>query len=231
MIREILISNIKIWINKNKHPKGLIILIPGIFSDVQKDCFLSVLKTKTNFDILVYNVYSQANVDNLNKCVNDFVLDFESILNNFKKEYKEIFIIAYSFGSEVLLRANILSRVKKVALWSPSFAYPQNITESLQTHQKNKKILVYGKILISKKIAKELDRMDTVKLIPRIRFPVHFYLSDNDRGEKSWANQEIFKLIPSAKKNITRLPYKHTYTKKQIISLYGKTCEWFNENF
>ena len=232
MIQEILISNIKIWIKKNnKHSKRLIVFIPGVFSDVQKDYFLSLLEIKTGFDVLIYNLYSQVNIGNINKSVNDFVLDLENILNNFKKEYKEIFIIAYSFGSEVVLRANTLSIVKAVALWSPSFAYPQNITETLQSHQNNKKVLVYNKTLIGKKLTKDLDKMDTIKLIPHICFPVHVYLSCDDYGEKSWANQEIFKLIPSAKKNIARLSYKHTYTKKQAGHLYRKTCDWFDKNF
>lgn len=230
-MNKIIISKTKCWIKKVKNPHGVIILIPGILTSIESSGFLSLLKIKSEFDIITYDVYAEANNYNLNKGIDDFVSDFKNIFNKLEKSYgyKNFYIISYSSGSEIVLRANISSeKIRAIALWSPSFFYHQNVTATLQPYQKKDNILDHEGTLISRKLAKEFDSFDTKKLISSIHLPIHIYSSIDEHGKKSWVNPEIFKLIQSTIKIHTSLPYRHIYTQKQIISLYYETCKWFN---
>jgi acyl carrier protein len=226
MKRKIKFLNIEGWINKIKDSKGLIIFVPGIFTDIKSSVFCDILNIKTDFDVFTYDVYIKANKRNLNIGIKDFVSDFSKILNNFKGSYKNIYIISYSFGSEVVLRKNLPKYVKKIAFWSPSFFYPQNFSGELKEYPKNKDILINKDITISKKLAKELDSLDTIKLISSITKPICVYSSIEERGEKTWSNKKIFDFISSEKKHIN-IPYKHNYTKKQVRDLYLSTTSEF----
>ena len=132
MKRKIKFLNIEGWINKIKDSKGLIIFVPGIFTDIKSSVFYDILNIKTDFDVFTYDVYIKANKRNLNIGIKDFVSDFSKILNNFKGSYKNIYIISYSFVSEIVLRKKLQKYVKKIAFWSPSFFYPQNFSGKLK---------------------------------------------------------------------------------------------------
>ena len=229
MPREISIFRINGWSKNINNPKGLIIFNPGLFDDIKKSSFWTIFNSPVEFDIFSYNIYTIANPKNINKSLTNFVDDLNTIVKEFCKTYKNIFIISYSFSSEIVLRSTFPFEVKALALWSPSFFYPQNITCTLAPLDHNKDILTLGSNIISKKIAKELDSLDTITVISRLNKPVQIYTAIGEDGEKSWSNPEVFKLIGSKEKIQIKLPFQHQYQEKEIEDLFLKTCEWFNK--
>ena len=217
------------WVKKTNRPIGLIVFIPGLFDNLKSSVFQEIFDIEVNFDIFACNLYPGVNLEKPNESMMDLIKDFNSILKKASNIYDKIFVISYSFSSEVLLRLPLPFQVKAVALWSPSFFYPQNITSTLSNYKGNKNILKHGDNLIGERLAKELDSFDTMSKITNLNKPLQIYTSLDEQGEKSWANPEIFKLIPSKDKTHINIDFKHQYTEKQVEELFLKTCLWFSK--
>jgi len=217
------------WIKKADKPIGLIVFIPGLFDNLKLSVFQEIFNIGVDFDIFACNLYPGVNLEKPNEGIVDFVRDFNSVFEEASKIYDKIFVISYSFSSEVLLRLSLPIQVKALALWSPSFFYPQNIVSTLSDYENNKDVLKHGNNLIGRRLAKELDSLDTMSQVTNLSKPVQIYTSLDERGEKSLANPDIFKLIPAKEKTHINLAFRHQYTRKQVKELFLETCLWFGQ--
>lgn len=129
-----------------------------------------------------------------------------------------VFLISHSSGADIILRAKLPTSVRGWALWSPSLLSPQSVTLTLV--EKNG-MLIHEGSPISRKIAEDMDALDTAKLIPDITIPIHLYISEEGSG---WLSR--LDLI-SAPHQITHVPYQHNYTDEQKKHLFEITCRWF----
>lgn len=223
--------NEKLISKKTTKPRGIIIFIPGIFTDFKKSNFKEMLRIKSDFDFLTYNIYTNANKNNIHKGIKDLVEDFSTLIKEVSQKYKNIFVISYSFGSEIVLRSKEIKKIRAMAFWSPSFAYPQNVTSTLKTKKMigKDKVLIHKNNLISEKLAKELDKLNTEKLLNNINRPLHIFISTKEKSGREWFQAKILKKIPIQQKSISKMPYKHNHNSKEVVNLYKLTTNWFSK--
>jgi len=172
--------------------KTITILVLGLLADIKSP----LLGVK---NVIVFGT------DYKNDGINDTVKHFEKLLEFYPD--CAINLISHSSGSEIILRSELPSNVKKWTLWSPALLYPQNIASTLS---KKGKYLVYENRLICKKIARDMDNCDTAKLLPRIKVPITICSSKEGTG---WS-----KYYP-----VIQVPYEHNYTNKEIMELYNSS--------
>jgi len=79
---------------------------------------------------------------------------------------------------------------------------------------KNKNYYIY------KKLAHQLDKLDTFTYIQNIKFPVNIYL-DKDDIKKSWSK------VKNKYIKINNLKFGHNYSNENLMYLYKKTINFF----
>jgi hypothetical protein len=176
---------------------------------------MKIIKEKKYTVVIINGVLAEAEKDGTVKTLVKKLESFLSALTG------DIYLITHSSGPEIVMRAKLPSTVKAWALWSPALLYPQNITATLLTAGK---YFIYEKKHISRRIAMEMDLMDTAKFIPKISIPIHLYISKEGSG---WTNQSIIKTLPKGTCR-TKIPYSHNYSQGEQKEIYKKTLYWFN---
>jgi len=198
--------------------KKLILIIPGILTDIYKSGFSDLSKTTDrDYDIKIYNVYRTLTQ---RSTIKGLVIDLKKDLNKLAKKYKDIFIITHSSGSELILQNGLNKNIKFLVFWSPAMFFPQQVVSSLKTDPKNSNLLITkDHVRIGKKLAKDLDGLNTKNLIKNIKKPYLVYLSKEDLGHKLWP-----------KSNYLKIPYGHNYLKTEKSVMLKKAKVIFSNH-
>lgn len=235
-MKEDMYSKMGIFIKKSVASKSLIIFIPGLFSRIENlpFSFLQFSSTPNEFDMFVCRGYDGTDKRTVMKTLSSIIRDLSATIKFFSRKYKNIFIITHSFGSNTVLFMKLPLNVRGIAFWSPSFFYPQKVTETLPPLEGTTNLLIVDKekeIYINKKLSKELDNLDTKKMLSSLdkNRPIHVYCSSDDQGKRSWCDNDIVEIMPSNQKYLTQTPYQHNYSDKEMQEIYSLTTSWFTE--
>lgn len=206
------INNLDVLVKESKPQKeDLIIFVTGLMMNFELSVFFKTFEQENKYDFVTYDIYDGVTQKMLKKTLKDLDEDFELVLEHFSSKYKNIHIITYSFGSQVVLRAKLNKKVRSLTFWSPSFCVPQIFSSKLEEHRgfynfANKKI--------NKIFAKELDNLDTKKAITKkIINMCTFYVGTENKLDP-WSKLGV---------NIIKIPFKHSYSKNDVIKLYNMT--------
>lgn len=220
----------KNFLFKDNNSKDIIVIVQGILTSSEGSVFLEVFNFEKMKDVLIYNPYDGKETSNLKKDIKDIVTDFSKTLEGLYSKYQNVFIVAHSSGSVLVMMSKFPEKVRAISFWSPSLFYPQDFSRTLLVKKDESDILILDRnTFVSKKLAKDLDALDTLKLISNIKKPIRIYDTNDENGEQSWFKNININKIPSKIKEYVSVSYEHNYTKEECLELYKETNVWFNK--
>jgi esterase/lipase len=213
---------------------SLIIFVHGFTGSSQEHIFYNTAQVfpKNGFDVVRFNLYwFEDNSRKLNNTtVTEHVLDFETVINYFKKDYKKIYAIGHSLGAQVVVRSGY-NGFTSVVLWEPS----QEVDEMCKSFTYIDKIDTYIEhsnvdIIVGKNFVEDAKLLPKIKdVVSKINHPVMVIGAENAGSEI--AENLYFKNINSKKKLHIIKNASHTFeelgTEKE---LFNETLKWLKDN-
>lgn len=145
-----------------KHTNELVIFVHGLLSNQNHPTFLkaSPYFRKENYAVLKFDFYSQEKKARSfsNTTVREQVNDLENIISHYEMSFKNISIVAHSFGSVISLMTKS-SHIKNIILWEPPIE-PEDVFSS------SKKTDDGGYLFCENKIQKKV--LDGIHSIPSL---------------------------------------------------------------
>ncbi len=166
----------------------LVIFVHGLLSNQNHPAFLkaSPYFKKENYAVLKFDFYSQKESARSfsNTTMREQADDLENIINYYKKNFKDISVVAHSLGGIVSLLTKT-DNIKKIILWEPSIE-PKNVFSSSKKIDDNHYLFCENKI--QKKVIDELSTIPSLaKLIKNNKKPISIITAKNF-GDKHGLN-------------------------------------------
>ncbi|MCT4552106.1 MAG: hypothetical protein N4A44_00385 [Alphaproteobacteria bacterium] len=224
-----------IYYNKEKNQKNLVIFLHGLTGLI--DSYLIKRSVDffyhKNFDVFVYNKYSDEEIDGVKKralyeglTMSRQSQDLQDVFYYFKEKYDSIYLVGHSNGGLAIVVANILCSGQ--ALWDPTFN--QNVLEEQEFVIRKKDLpivnwdgqyyLINDELLKNSKIYTK-DKVS--ELCSKIEVPTKIIVASkstkwNDCYEGKIKNSD-FEILEDANHNFTKLG--------QVDDVCQKTYEFF----
>jgi esterase/lipase len=217
-------------LNSGKIYKKLIIFVHGLTGHKNEHQFYNAAKffPKNGFATFRFDLYSgEKRGRALSECtIETHSLDLNTVINHFKDDYNQIYLVGHSLGGPAILLAKT-DLVDSIVLWDPSFNILEGLSNKLKFDSRiNKYILKWGtEYLLSKEMVESWKKLGD-ELLNYFQKPTKIICAGQGILHKSWKKklQSItadheFCIIQNA---------GHCFDEKETESdLFAETLKWF----
>ena len=174
---------------------SLVIFVHGLTGRMEEHHYLNAVPVMLESKIDTYRFYFYADGEEdsrklVNSSLSTHISDLKAVIDNFKPNYKQIYLVGHSFGVLAILGSD-LSDISKIVLWDPT----TNITSAEEKDGEyiealDKYILHWGmEIVVSKEFVNDWINFDLQGSLKSLTTPCKFIFA----GESS--KFETFKKI------------------------------------
>lgn len=212
----------------------LIIFVHGLVGHRNEHQFYNAAKffPKNSYATFRFNLYSyEEKARNLSECgITTHVADVTTVLNNFRKDYKKIYLVGHSLGGpSIMLSNNELS--DGIVLWDPTIDLSEifNRPEFSHEAQSDQYIVNWGvKHIISKKMIQE-QTITTEKIISGLKKPVRIIFAGDGILKPMWEKPQ--KLIKVKYDIVEIAGAGHCFDEEGTEEeLFQATLEWIEKH-
>ena len=178
------------------------------------------------FDTFIFDLYSDnKNARKLNECsISTNSIDLQNVINYFKLQYKDLYIIAHSLGGLAVINTDT-SIISKIILWEPSAWLRKEEEKSDINYDKKSWLYVvdrWVKFTINNKMIKEWkDAVNINKYINKLNNNINFIFAWNSPIYK---NRKPY--ISNYKQTVIKWA-SHTFSKENIEKqLFEQTLKY-----
>ena len=172
--------------DKKKNDKA-IIYIHGLSYDAYDYAATRMAMTfpKQGYDVIRLNLYSwQEDARSLTDCTfKVHASDINAVYNFFKKQYKKLFAVGFSYGGPSLMEAKV-NQFDAISLWDPTYIPANTVEMSEYKKVKNLQVSLIGKTHVMSTefidAAKAYDRDYAIKLAKKCKSPIQVIYAGKD---------------------------------------------------
>ncbi len=186
------------------------------------------------FDVLRFDFRGNGDteMDSRYMSIETMAKDVDEVVSFCRKKYKKIFLIALSMGASAVLLSN--PDVDKIVFWSPltnlRTIYNKYNNIALRTLIRRRGYFTTKGFHVGKLLARDMESLDLLPLIPKIKAPTLIVHSRKDRTVPFSDSEQAFELLTCKKEFFKLEKAKHTFKKpRDEKAVLKKSLEWLEK--